>query len=102
MLMARTQTLVQLTTELVEQLDDTAAAQGISRSELIRDAVAAYLHADIERSQEAEWLASYTNTPNTTQHDEWGDLSNQTASTTRTTARKISTDEERLSERNSW
>ena len=102
MVMARTQTLVQLTTELVEQLDDTANARGISRSELIRDAVTAYLHADIERTQEAAWLASYTDPPSATQRDEWGELSRQTANAARITARRISTDEERLSERNSW
>ena len=102
MVMARTQTLVQLTTELVEQLDDTATARGISRSELIRDAVAAYLHADIERTEEAEWLAAYTNSSSATQRDEWGDLSRQSENAVRTAARNITADEERLAQGDSW
>lgn len=38
--------MVQLTDELVRQLDERAAADGVSRSQLIREAVVAYLGDD--------------------------------------------------------
>ena len=41
--MARTQTLVQLSDELLRRLDERAAREGRSRSALIRDAIEAYL-----------------------------------------------------------
>jgi metal-responsive CopG/Arc/MetJ family transcriptional regulator len=41
--MARTQTLVQLTEELLRRLDERAAREGRSRSSLIRDAIEAHL-----------------------------------------------------------
>lgn len=47
---ARTQTLVQLTAELLRRLDERAAREGRSRSALIRDAIEAYLH-DEERDR---------------------------------------------------
>ena len=47
---ARTQTLVQLTTDLLRRLDERAAREGRSRSALIRDAIEAYLH-DEERDR---------------------------------------------------
>ncbi len=46
--MARTQTLVQLSDELLARLDARAAREGRNRSELIREAIAAYLTADRE------------------------------------------------------
>jgi Arc/MetJ-type ribon-helix-helix transcriptional regulator len=53
MLMARTQTLVQLSDDLLAQLDARVAREGRSRSELIREAVAEYLGngaaADVDR-----------------------------------------------------
>lgn len=52
--MARTQTLVQLTDELVARLDERAASEGRSRSELIRAAIDRFLasegEADIDRA----------------------------------------------------
>src|SRR5690554_6391840 len=49
---ARTQTLVQLSEELLRRLDERAAREGRSRSALIRDAIEAYLHD--ERSAEID------------------------------------------------
>ena len=48
--LARTQTLVQLTEELLRRLDERAAREGRSRSSLIRDAIEAYL-ADPARDE---------------------------------------------------
>jgi metal-responsive CopG/Arc/MetJ family transcriptional regulator len=47
---ARTQTLVQLTNDLLRRLDERAAREGKSRSSLIREAIEGYLH-DEEREQ---------------------------------------------------
>jgi metal-responsive CopG/Arc/MetJ family transcriptional regulator len=47
---SRTQTLVQLTDELLRRLDERAAHDGRSRSALIRDAIEAYLF-DEERDE---------------------------------------------------
>ncbi len=43
---SRTQTLVQLTDELLAALDQRAASSGRSRSELIREAIQRYLGED--------------------------------------------------------
>jgi metal-responsive CopG/Arc/MetJ family transcriptional regulator len=48
--MARTQTLVQLSDELLRRLDERAAREGRSRSALIRDAIEAHL-ADEARDE---------------------------------------------------
>ena len=45
--------MVQLNDSLLERLDRRAAASGTSRSQLIRDAVEAYLAADRERALDA-------------------------------------------------
>jgi metal-responsive CopG/Arc/MetJ family transcriptional regulator len=47
---ARTQTLVQLTDDLLRRLDERAARESRSRSVLIREAIEAYLH-DEERAR---------------------------------------------------
>lgn len=65
--------MVQLTDELVESLDRTAARRGVSRSALIRELVSDGLrqvNADAVGEQIAE---GYRRIPQT-QPDEWGDL----------------------------
>jgi metal-responsive CopG/Arc/MetJ family transcriptional regulator len=63
MAMARTQTLVQLSDELLAQLDARAAQQGRSRSELIREAIAGYLVDDREVEIDRRIVESYTRRP---------------------------------------
>jgi len=46
--LARTQTLVQLTDELLARLDAFRAREGRSRSEVVREAIERYLAADRE------------------------------------------------------
>jgi metal-responsive CopG/Arc/MetJ family transcriptional regulator len=48
MAMSRRQTLVQLSDELLAQLDERVAREGRSRSDLIREAVSGYLAGDLE------------------------------------------------------
>jgi len=72
MFMARTQTLVQLTPELVAALDEYAARTGArSRSEVIRAAIERFLVEDREARIDAEMIKAYTREPAA---DLWGDL----------------------------
>lgn len=63
MAVARTQTLVQLSDELLSQLDARVAREGRSRSELIREAVAHYLAADREADIDRRIVDAYTRQP---------------------------------------
>ncbi len=61
--MARTQTLVQLSDDLLSQLDARAAREGRSRSDLIREAVTGYLGADHEAAIDRRIVEAYTRQP---------------------------------------
>jgi predicted transcriptional regulator len=72
-LMARTQTMVQLSDELLAELDAEAAERGVSRSAVIRDALEEHLE---KRRQDVIGLAiaeGYRRIP-PGEPDEWGDL----------------------------
>jgi metal-responsive CopG/Arc/MetJ family transcriptional regulator len=70
MAMARRQTLVQLSDELLEQIDRSRAAAGRSRSEVIRDAITRYLAEDREAEIDRLLVDAYTRLP---QEDVWTD-----------------------------
>lgn len=61
--MARTQTLVQLTDELLRRLDERAAREGRSRSALIRDAIEAYLFDEEEAEISRQIVEGYERIP---------------------------------------
>lgn len=63
--MSRTQTLVQLTEDLLRQLDERAAREGRSRSALIRDAIQAYLHDEERDRITREIIEGYERIPPT-------------------------------------
>jgi metal-responsive CopG/Arc/MetJ family transcriptional regulator len=63
MVMARIQTLVQLSDELLAQLDERVAREGRSRSEVIREAVAIYLAGDREADTDRRILDAYARQP---------------------------------------
>jgi metal-responsive CopG/Arc/MetJ family transcriptional regulator len=63
MLMARRQTLVQLSDELLALLDERAAKNGTSRSELIRAAIERELADDLEAEIDREIVEGYTRIP---------------------------------------
>ncbi len=65
MVMARTQTLVQLSDELLAQLDSRAAREGRNRSDLIREALACYLAAGREAEIDRLIVEAYTRQPQT-------------------------------------
>lgn len=72
MAVARQQTLVQLTDDLVRVLDAKAAREGRNRSALIREAVEQYLHEDIEAEIDRQIVEGYTRIPQ--EPDPWADL----------------------------
>jgi metal-responsive CopG/Arc/MetJ family transcriptional regulator len=61
--MARTQTLVQLTEELLRRLDERVAREGRSRSALIRDAIEEYLHDEEEAEISRQIVEGYERIP---------------------------------------
>lgn len=74
MVMARRQTLVQLSDELVALLDERAAKTGRSRSEVIRAAIERELAAEREAAIDAAIVEGYTRIP-PPEHDPWADAS---------------------------
>jgi predicted transcriptional regulator len=71
--MARTQTMVQLSDDLLRSLDSTAALRGVSRSKLIRDFVSDGLRRAEMDQVGALISAGYRRIPQA-EPDEWGDL----------------------------
>ena len=63
MLMARRQTIVQLSDELVALLDERAARRGVSRSEVIREAIESYVKTDRDAAIDAAIVDGYTRIP---------------------------------------
>ncbi len=61
--MARRQVLVQLDDDLVDRLDELAAARGTNRSALLREGAIAVLSADAEAEADRRLLASYRRVP---------------------------------------
>lgn len=61
--MARKQVLVQLDDELVARLDSAAQAMDRNRSELIREALAAYLDGGREVAWDARTIRAYLDFP---------------------------------------
>lgn len=63
--MTRTQTLVQLTEDLLRRLDERAAREGRSRSALIRDAIEAHLYDEERERITREIVEGYERMPPT-------------------------------------
>ena len=70
MAMARTQTLVQFSDDLLQRLDAYRARAGRSRSDVIREAVDRFLAADREAEIDRLIVEGYTRCPPT---ELWGD-----------------------------
>ena len=70
MAMARTQTLVQLSQDLLARLDDYRTRDGRSRSEVIREAIERYLAEDREATTDRRIVEAYTRQP---PDDAWSD-----------------------------
>lgn len=68
----KTQTLVQLTPDLLSALDQQSATTGRSRSDLIREAIRSYLEDVLEDEIDRKLVAGYTKKPQTA--DKWADV----------------------------
>ena len=71
MAMARTQTIVQLNDALLAALDQRAARRGVSRSQLIREAVESYVGNDLDAEVSRRIVEGYRRHPQW-EPDEWG------------------------------
>ncbi len=90
--MARTQTIVQLSDALVEQLDAEASARGVSRSALVREAVERHL-AESSRAAIGRRIADgYLRMPQH-QPDGWADLDRLADASTRETLQRLDHEE---------
>jgi metal-responsive CopG/Arc/MetJ family transcriptional regulator len=69
----RTQTLVQLTTDLLRRLDERATREGKSRSSLIRDAIENYLHDEERARITREIIEGYERIPPTDEEMAWAE-----------------------------
>jgi metal-responsive CopG/Arc/MetJ family transcriptional regulator len=73
MAMARKQTLIQLSDELLARLDTQAAREHRSRSEIVREAISAYLTSDPEAAIDARIVQGYTEHPQDAADAAWAD-----------------------------
>jgi metal-responsive CopG/Arc/MetJ family transcriptional regulator len=69
MVMARQQTIVQLSDELLALLDEKAAKEGVSRSRLIRRAIECLLDEERKAAIDAAIVEGYTRIPD--EDDPW-------------------------------
>lgn len=82
-LVPRSQTLLQLSDDLVDELDRRAAALGVSRSKLVRDLLWQGLGTARRSERSAAMLEAYQRMPQSDGRDDWGDLNEWTAAGTR-------------------
>ncbi len=71
MAVARTQTLVQLTDDLVARLDERAARQSRTRSSLIREALQHYLEDELEADIDRRIVEGYRRMPQGPEEEAW-------------------------------
>lgn len=71
-LVKKTQTLVQLTPDLLSALDQQAAATGRSRSDIIREAIGLYLEGSLGNDIDRQIIAGYRKKPQ--KADRWADV----------------------------
>ncbi|MGI8945123.1 MAG: ribbon-helix-helix protein, CopG family [Thermoleophilaceae bacterium] len=90
--MARTQTMVQLSHELIETLDRAAARRGASRSALIRTLLWEALRQDRDLAVGEQIAAGYRRVPQL-EPDEWGDLAGGADSATEELLQRLDAEE---------
>jgi len=97
---ARTQTLVQLNEILLAALDQRSVQRGVSRSQVVREAIEAYLAADIGQEVTRRIVSGYERIPQATS-DEWGEPELLAAATSRDAHRRLDA-EERAAGHDPW
>jgi metal-responsive CopG/Arc/MetJ family transcriptional regulator len=75
----RTQTLVQLTDDLLQRLDERAARERRSRSTLIREAIEDYLSDDLKAEADRRIVDGYRRLPQTDDEDAWAEANARAA-----------------------
>ena len=87
--------MVQLNQELLDLLDRRAARAGVSRSQLIREAVEAYLAANREAAIDRQIVEGYRRMPQGGDYDadEWGDLAQLMSALTADNLRRLHEEE---------
>lgn len=98
--MTRTQTMVQLSDELVETLDEVASRRGVSRSRLIRELLAESLRHDRDALVGERIAAGYRRVPQD-DPDDWGDVAAGSDASTEEVLRRLDA-EERVRGQGSW
>lgn len=86
--------MVQLTTELVAELDAEAARRGVSRSALIRDALAVFFQDASDEATARRIVEGYRAVRPATP-DEWGDLESLGARSALETSQRLGEEERR-------
>ena len=91
--MARVQTIVQLSADLLAALDEEAERSGISRSAVIRHAVAGHLASSKKTRDDQSLVDGYRAIPQNAT-DEWGSVLDGTRESTRRTLKRLVTEED--------
>lgn len=88
--------MVQLNDDLLELLDSRAARTGVSRSQLIREAIEEFLSADRAAAVDRQIIEGYTQMPQGGEYDvdEWGDLGAQMTTLTADQMRSLNAEEQ--------
>lgn len=73
MVMARTQTLIQMSDDLLARLDARAAREHRNRSEVVREAISAYLDGDQESEIDRQIVDAYMRMPQIDEEVAWAD-----------------------------
>lgn len=89
---ARSETIVQLNEVLLAALDQRAAQRGVSRSQIVREAIEAHLGGDVDQEITRRIVAGYERVPQSTP-DEWGDPHLLAAVTSRDAHRRLDAEE---------
>jgi hypothetical protein len=84
--------MVQLTEELVEELDVEASERGVSRSAVIREAVEEHFAGRRERSVGRRIVEGYRRVPPATP-DEWGSLDEASDAAAREVSQRLDAEE---------
>jgi predicted transcriptional regulator len=87
--------MVQLNQDLLEQLDRRASLDGVSRSQVIRNAIEAYLAADRASSVDRLIVEGYRRMPQGGEFDadEWGNLGGMMATISAEQMRQLNEEE---------
>lgn len=93
--------MVQLNDELIELVDAEATRRGVSRSAVIREAIAEYLVASGQAAITRRIVEGYQRVPPTTP-DEWGDLEGQQDQATLELLQRLDAEERAGSGGSSW